>query len=266
MVKLHALPALSIIKGFKGVIDFYVNYQSCDRSIAGPGIPCARSWPSSPGHDRAPDVEAQWAAFAWAAKNWQSLDPYVQKAYKSTTQETNLTSRDLFTKAFIRDYFRDGQWYKPVSNPLPIPEEELVKPKCYVYLSADFLNIPSGVWNVVPFNLNRYDYGGNFDLINNRFVCPIDGQYLAICALRWAQAVVNQWYISGVYLNGAPYSFSVINKANDTTPHTICTTIVSAAAGDLIQGVCLHTNPAPTPDISAASVAAETYLLVCLLE
>lgn len=110
MTKLPALPAKDIISGFRGVIDYYVHYQSCDRSSVGAGTPCARRWPRSPGQRRAPAVEAQWAPFAWAAKNWNSLDPYVQEAYRQTAQESNLTARDLFTKAFITDYFREGQW------------------------------------------------------------------------------------------------------------------------------------------------------------
>jgi len=110
MSKLGALPALAIIDGFKGVIDYYVNHQTCDPELAGPGIPCARSWPRSPGQKRAPLVEAQWPAFTWAASNWNSLSPEVQEAYRKTAQGTNLTARDLFTKAFITDYFREGQW------------------------------------------------------------------------------------------------------------------------------------------------------------
>lgn len=110
MTKLGALPALAIINGFKGVIDYYINYQACDREVAGPGIPCARQWPRSPGQKRAPTVQATWPAFSWAASNWNSLSQYVQDAYKATAIGTNLTGRDLFTKAFITDYFREGQW------------------------------------------------------------------------------------------------------------------------------------------------------------
>ncbi|GAH92479.1 unnamed protein product, partial [marine sediment metagenome] len=47
----------AIIKGFKGTLDFYV----------WKGITCVRSWPRSPGRKRAPAVQAQWPAFAWAA-------------------------------------------------------------------------------------------------------------------------------------------------------------------------------------------------------
>lgn len=100
MAKLKKLPNLAIINGFKGKIDYYI---WC-------GVPCARSWPRSPGRLRAPAVKAQWPAFAWAAANWNSLSPEVQEAYRRTAQESRMSGRDLFVKSFISDYFRDGQW------------------------------------------------------------------------------------------------------------------------------------------------------------
>lgn len=94
------LPALDIIDGFKGKLDFYIH----------DGIPCVRSWPRSPGKKRAPAVEAQWPIFAWAAAHWKSLTPYVREAYITTAEGMTMTGRDLFVKAFIEDYFREGQW------------------------------------------------------------------------------------------------------------------------------------------------------------
>lgn len=91
MAKITRLPPTAIIGGFKGKVDFYIH---C-------GQPCARSWPRSPGHDRAPTVEKGWPAFTWAAKNWNSLSPAVQEAYNHQAQGTNLTGRDLFVKGFI---------------------------------------------------------------------------------------------------------------------------------------------------------------------
>lgn len=100
LAKLTKLPEQAIIDGFKGTLDFYVHDT----------IPCVRKWPRSPGHRRAPAVEAQWIAFAWAAANWNSLSDEMKQAYEETASEVFMTGRDLFTKSFITDYFRKGQW------------------------------------------------------------------------------------------------------------------------------------------------------------
>lgn len=91
MAKLTKLPGQAVIDGMKGKVDYYLWM----------GIPCARSWPRSPGHNRAPTVQAQWPAFTWAAKNWQNLSPAIQEAYKDLAKGTMMTGRDLFIKSFI---------------------------------------------------------------------------------------------------------------------------------------------------------------------
>ncbi|GAI60499.1 unnamed protein product [marine sediment metagenome] len=91
MAKITKLPGTAIIGGFKGTLDFYVH----------DGQPCVRSWPRSPGHHRAPAVEAQWSAFAWAASNWKVLALPVKEAYNQMAQGTNLTGKDLFIKGYL---------------------------------------------------------------------------------------------------------------------------------------------------------------------
>lgn len=91
MAKLTALPGLDIINGMKGKVDYYLWM----------GIPCARLWPRSPGHNRAPAVEAQWPAFAWVNSYWKHLPSVIRDAYTELAVSTNMTGRDLFTKSFI---------------------------------------------------------------------------------------------------------------------------------------------------------------------
>jgi len=91
MAKLTALPEQAIISGFKGTIDFY-EYM---------GIPCARKWPRSPGHARAPAVEAQWPVFTDAVHSWDTLSQDVKDAYNSMASATGLSGRDLSTKFYI---------------------------------------------------------------------------------------------------------------------------------------------------------------------
>lgn len=92
---------MKIISGFKGTVDFYINHQSTDAALEMPGIPCARRWPRSPGHRRAPSVEAQWPVFTTAVHLWNTLSQEVRDAYKSMVTATGLTGRDLFIKGYI---------------------------------------------------------------------------------------------------------------------------------------------------------------------
>ncbi len=94
MAKLTALPSQAIISGFKGVIDFYL-YM---------GIPVARKWPRSPGKRRAPAVEAQWPAFATAARLWSTLSKEIQDAYIETAAGAGKTGRDLASRAYLSGY------------------------------------------------------------------------------------------------------------------------------------------------------------------
>jgi len=91
MAKIKKLPGLAVINGFKGSIDFYV----CR------GIACVRKWPHSPGHKRAPAVEAQWTPFTEATRLWSMLSPAVQDAYSRMARGTNLTGRDLSVKCYL---------------------------------------------------------------------------------------------------------------------------------------------------------------------
>lgn len=95
LAKLLKLPGQEVIDGFKGKVDYYIH----------DGVACARSWPRSPGHNRAPAVQDGWTSFAWAASNWNSLSPAVQEAYNRTAKGTHLTGRDLFTKNLITNAY-----------------------------------------------------------------------------------------------------------------------------------------------------------------
>ncbi len=94
MAKLTALPSLAIIDGLKGKIDFYV-YM---------GIPVARSWPRSPGHKRAPAVEAQWPSFTLSTQLWNQQSEAVQDAYRLTATGSTMSGRDLSAKAYLSGY------------------------------------------------------------------------------------------------------------------------------------------------------------------
>lgn len=100
MAVLKALPEQAIISSLKGKLDFYVHQ----------GVPCARKWPHIPPYVRSSKELTNQMPFAWAAANWGALSLEVQSAYNETAQGSSLSGRDLFSKAFIADYFREGQW------------------------------------------------------------------------------------------------------------------------------------------------------------
>ena len=106
MAKLARLPSEVVISGFKGVVDFYMNYQSSDPEARGEGIPCARSWPRSPGHKRSPEVEAQWDDFKEAVKLWNQLSAEIQGQYISMASGTPLSGRDLFIRGYLKGLYR----------------------------------------------------------------------------------------------------------------------------------------------------------------
>ena len=99
MAIITKLPNSTIISGFKGTLDFYV-YM---------GIPCVRMWPHSPGKNRSPEVSAQWARFANAARLWRETTPIVRQAYQQLTPPVGLTNRDMFFRAYISGIFRYTQ-------------------------------------------------------------------------------------------------------------------------------------------------------------
>jgi len=106
MAKIKALPAEHIIAGFKGKLDYYLH----------DGLACVRKWPRSPGHRRAPAVEAGWSAFAYAAAEWKNLSPEVQDSYNRMAEGTGLSGRDMFERAYLKGVY-----------PYPKIEEEEMK-------------------------------------------------------------------------------------------------------------------------------------------
>lgn len=96
MAKLLNLPSQTIIDGFKGTIDFYVH---C-------GVACARSWPRSPGHRRAPAVEAQWADFAYASRIWTQMSAELQAFYNHQAESSRWSGRDLATRGYLANLYR----------------------------------------------------------------------------------------------------------------------------------------------------------------
>jgi len=96
MAKIRRFPSLAIISGFKKTLDFY-EYM---------GQPCVRLWPKSPGHKRAPAVQAQWQAFSYIASQWPDLSPEIRAAYNRMAEGTGLNGKDFFTRGYLSGLYR----------------------------------------------------------------------------------------------------------------------------------------------------------------
>lgn len=92
MAKVPRLPALAIIDGFKGTLDFYL----------WKGIICVRSWPRSPGKKRSPLVEAQWPAFTIASRLWNELPLEERDNFNRLASNSGLSGRDLAQRAYLK--------------------------------------------------------------------------------------------------------------------------------------------------------------------
>jgi len=98
MARLLRLPSQDIIDGYKGTIDYYIHR----------GIPCARSWPKSPGRIRSAAVMAQWQAWRYGSREWTNLSDTMQTHYRRIATNSGLTGRDMFMRAYLR-----GLYYYP---------------------------------------------------------------------------------------------------------------------------------------------------------
>ena len=103
MAKILEMPGERIISGFKGTLDFYY-YM---------GVACVRKWPSSPGHNRAPAVQAQWEAFTSASRLWGQLSIEIRQAYETLASTSALSGKDLFTQAYISGTYRYPHTFTP---------------------------------------------------------------------------------------------------------------------------------------------------------
>jgi len=138
MVRLAAFPALEVIKGFKGAIDY-----ACWK-----GIPYARSWPRPPWLPRSPAVQAEWPEFTAMTQSWSQLEPITRAATEAMVVGSQQRALDMWA----------GLWYghniditgpAPLTVPLDVAIGETM-------LSRRLVNSPTDINQTI--NVNNVAY------------------------------------------------------------------------------------------------------------
>ena len=91
MAKLTKLPSLDIIRGFKGVIDFY----------QWKGIPCARAWPRFRPQNWTAPSRASAALFGLIIKAWALTGAAAKDLYTQDAADQPRHARDIYVSAVL---------------------------------------------------------------------------------------------------------------------------------------------------------------------
>lgn len=91
MARLDALPSVDIIRGFKGVLDFYL----------WKGLPCVRSWPYTPPSRRTAGTKAAASLFGEILSSYRLVADTVQEYYVELAAGIPRTPRDIYVSGTL---------------------------------------------------------------------------------------------------------------------------------------------------------------------
>lgn len=91
MAKIGAMPALGVIKGFRGVLDFYW----------WKGIACVRTWPHTPYAHRSPASLASAELFGQISNGYALLPGNLKDLYTQNATGSPRTGRDVYMSATL---------------------------------------------------------------------------------------------------------------------------------------------------------------------
>ena len=119
------------------------------------------------------------------------------------------------------------------------------------------ITLPSNAWTKVPLDTGSYDIGGNFQLANSRYVCPVTAQYEVIGAVELNTASATVGVQAGIYKNGAQAATAGLTSSAQGFPGSVIADVVNCVAGDVLELWALTTTSTPV-----AAGANLTYLSV----
>ncbi len=110
MARLTALPSLDVIRGYKGVLDFYVRR----------GVPCVRRWPHKLPSRRTEGTKAAAALFGGILQSYRLVAPSILEAYQENAKGIPRTPRDVYVSGVL------GHLHERTIPPPPPPPPEVI--------------------------------------------------------------------------------------------------------------------------------------------
>jgi len=132
-------------------------------------------------------------------------------------------------------------------------------------LTRAFLNmgygISSGIYMVVNFDVLDYDETDDFNLITDRFICPISGYYLVSGMVTFGGMQDGEAIFVLAFVEGILKAWIIARAAHSTILSTRFTDILYLNEGDYVELKVYHTGSGPR-EIFGDSEGIYTYLTI----
>ena len=114
---------------------------------------------------------------------------------------------------------------------------------------------------VVNFDVLDYDETDDFNLITDRFICPISGYYLVSGMVTFGGMQDGEAIFVAAFIEGALKAWIIARAAHSTILSTSFTDIVYLNEGDYVELRAYHTGSGPR-EIFGDSEGVYTYLTI----
>ena len=141
-----------------------------------------------------------------------------------------------------------------------ISQVEPPNPLARAFLNSGYV-ISSGSWMVVNFDVLDYDTTGDFNLMTDRFICPISGYYLISGMLTFSIMTDGEAIFVAAFIEDILKAWNAVRAAHSTILTTSFTDIVYLNEGDYVELRAYHTGSGPRA-IFGDSEGIYTYLTI----
>ncbi len=141
-----------------------------------------------------------------------------------------------------------------------VNQVEPPRPLARAYLNFGYM-FSSGSYNLVNFDVLDYDETGDFNLMTDRFICPISGYYLISGMVTFGGMQDGEAIFAAAFIEGVLKAWIIARAAHSTILSTSFTDIVYLNEGDYVELRAYHTGSGPR-EIFGDSQGIYTYLTI----